>query len=78
METNAENNGKERCVCKVTRIRNPVCGSDGVTYDNARKLECHNKCEGTRKLYIIFIAFYLDSVMLIVYVKVIKCNYIQI
>ena len=32
---------KGRCTCACPRDRNPVCGSNGLTYDNA----CLAKCE---------------------------------
>lgn len=30
--------------CLTTNEYNPVCGSDNVNYDNARKLDCANFC----------------------------------
>mmetsp|Transcript_12355 Transcript_12355/g.18987 ORF Transcript_12355/g.18987 Transcript_12355/m.18987 type:complete len:1001 (+) Transcript_12355:197-3199(+) len=34
------------CECNYIALWNPVCGSDGVTYENTADLDCHNQCNG--------------------------------
>lgn len=39
------------CDCFTTEEEDLVCGTDGNTYGNPGKLECHNKCNHTSKFF---------------------------